>query len=1054
MWSLERKIVISACVVLLVALGLGTLAWQASLKTDEASEWVDHSYNVLSDIEAGQRTQDQIMTNLQGYLLTGDRENLARRDAVWGQWQAILTRLQKLTADNPRQQERLQEVQQSLDGRMKASRSIENIYKRGNITAVNLVVSEGLKVEDKLDRILQEMRRDEQQLLAARKTLESDRVWHTRIVLSLLLALITAFPLMALLRVRREYLLRQAVEAERATLTDIIEATPDILTISGLDGRVSYLNPAGCARLGLNPLKPGESYQLSSLKPAWSIAKLEAEIIPQALKLGSWTGDGAFLSPTGQEIPVSQVVIAHRSPQGVTISTIARDITGARLSEQILAEAGKFELTHGKVLDIFNASFDRKEILQGTLDALAEKHPFPVSAVYLYDEWTGALHREAERGVPESLAREFSIGEGLVGQAAQENKSILVTELDPANTLVIETGTVDLKPKALLVVPIVYQERRQGVLALASTRILSERERFFVERLAGQLGVALHNLKLFEEMKLLSDQLRIRGEEIDKKNKQLEEADRLKSEFLANMSHELRTPLNSIIGFSEVLLDGLRGDLAPEQKQYVEQVLGSGRHLLSLINDILDLSKVEAGRMELDLDPLEINTVLRDSLSIVREQAGTQRVDLVCEPALDLGVLHADGRKVKQILFNLLSNAVKFTPEGGSVRLMAERVSREQALRPLPHGMRTSLPNSDGAQFLEIQVTDTGIGISAEGLPRLFQPFSQLESSISRTHEGTGLGLAMVRKLAELHGGGVGVQSEEGKGSSFFVWLPYGLDQNSRQLPEQDSPRLPGVEIRPRALLVETIDKSAETVLKLLAGEGLEAMRAPSFEAAFALARSFKPHVMLLDVQPSQGDVWVFLDHVKITPELARIPVILMSLAPDQDQYMALGNSMVLQKPVTPDDLSTSLVALGLRSDGDPSHRVLIVDDDPKALEILSLHLRARHFQVERAYGGREAIEMARRMPFDLILLDLMMPEVSGFDVVEALNSRSDTAAIPVLVLTAKRLTRADREHLHEQGARVIEKAAFNPESFIIEVRRALRMHVGEESQTESHRPA
>jgi len=641
-----------------------------------------------------------------------------------------------------------------------------------------------------------------------------------------------------------------------------------------------------------------------------------------------------------------------------------------------------------------------------------------------------------------------------VGQAAQENKSILVTELDPANTMVIETGTVALKPKALLVVPIVYQERRQGVLALASTRALSDRERFFVDRLAGQLGVALHNLKLFEEMKLLSDQLRIRGEEIDKKNKQLEEADRLKSEFLANMSHELRTPLNSIIGFSEVLLDGLRGDLAPEQKQYVEQVLDSGRHLLSLINDILDLSKVEAGRMELDLEPLEITAVLRASLSIVLEKANAQRVDLVCEPALDLGVLHADGRKVKQILFNLLSNAVKFTPEGGPVRLMAERVSREQALRPLPHGMRTPLPNSDEAQFLEIQVTDTGIGIPAKSLPRLFQPFSQLESSLSRTHEGTGLGLAMVRKLAELHGGGVGVQSEEGKGSSFFVWLPYGLDQSPRLLPKQNSPRLPGVEAKPRALVVETIDTSAETVLKLLAAEGLEGLRAPSFEAAFALARSFRPHVMLLDVQPSQGDVWVFLDHVKTIPELARIPVILMSLAPDQDQYMALGNSMVLQKPVTPEELGTSLLALGLRSDGDPSHRVLIVDDDPKALEILSLHLRARHFQVERAYGGREAIDMARRMPFDLILLDLMMPEVSGFDVVEALKARSDTAAIPVLVLTAKRLTRADREQLHNQGARVIEKAAFNPETFIIEVRRALRMHMPEASQADGDSPA
>lgn len=1038
MWSLERKIVLSACLVLMVAIGLGTLAWQSSVRADAASEWVDHSYKVLSDIEAGQRAQDQIMASLQGYLLTGDRENLARRDAVWEQWQAILARLQKLTADNPRQQERLQEVQRSLDGRMVASRGIEDIYKRGKIAEVTRVVSEGLQVGDKLDKVLQELRRDEQQLLAARKALELDKAWHTRIMLTLLLSLITAFPLVALLRVRREYLLRQAVEAERTTLTNIIEATPDILTISGLDGRISYLNPAGCARLGLSALKPGESYQTSSIKPAWSIAKLEAEIIPQALKHGSWTGDGAFLTPTGQEIPVSQVVIAHRSPQGVTISTIARDITEARQSEQILAEAGKFELTHGKVLDIFNASFDRKEILQGTLDALAENHPFPVSAVYLYDEWTGSLHREAARGVPENLARMFTVGQGLVGQAAQENKSILVDELDPDNTLVIETGAFSLKPKAVLVMPIIYQERRQGVLVLASTRTLTERERFFVDRLAGQLAVALHNLKLFDEMKLLSDQLRIRGEEINSKNRQLEEADRLKSEFLANMSHELRTPLNSIIGFSEVLLDGLRGELAPEQKQYVEQVLDSGRHLLSLINDILDLSKVEAGRMDLDLDPLEIATVLCDSLSIVLEKADAQRVGLHCEPALDLGVLHADGRKIKQILFNLLSNAVKFTPEGGTVRLKAERVSRKQAERPLPQGMRTPLPDMEAEGFLEIVVTDTGIGIPAEGLPRLFQPFSQLESSISRTHEGTGLGLAMVRKLAELHGGAVGIQSQEGVGSSFFVWLPYGLDQSLRSLPVQAGLLLTGKGGRPRALVVETVANSADALLAMLEAEGLDGFRVASFEAALALANDLAPQVMFMNVQPSQAEVKALLKRVQDHPALANIPVILLAPAAEAHLAKDIGASLLLAMPVSPETLGHALAAVGLGARGNTTPKVLVVDDDPKALEILSTLLEGRGFTVERAYGGREAIEIARRELFDLILLDLMMPEVSGFDVVEALKVRPDTAAIPILALTAKRLTNADRAKLNGLVARVMEKTEFKPETFIAEVYHAL----------------
>ncbi|MBF0480639.1 MAG: PAS domain S-box protein, partial [Desulfovibrionaceae bacterium] len=543
------------------------------------------------------------------------------------------------------------------------------------------------------------------------------------------------------------------------------------------------------------------------------------------------------------------------------------------------------------------------------------------------------------------------------------------------------------------------------------------------------------------ERLLLDKALHDQNAELESAKSAAEKANFTKSEFLSNMSHELRTPLNSIIGFSEVLVDGLRGDLTPGQKEYVEQVLDSGRHLLSLINDILDLSKVEAGRMELDIEPLEIATVLRDSLSIVLEKAAEHRLDLRCEPGKDLGVLHADGRKVKQILFNLLSNAVKFTPEGGSVRLSAEAVDRPRAARPLPAGMRTALPDSGHDRFIEISVTDSGIGIPAEGMTRLFEPFTQLESSLSRTQEGTGLGLAMVRMLAELHGGGVGVQSEEGKGSTFFAWLPYGLGQFPAEESGQSWEESPDPGEQTRAFVVEAEDHLAKAVLQQLTAEGIHGLRATSYINALAAARDFKPQVMLLDVQSPQGDVWEFLDRIKTVPDLARTPVILMSLATNQNQYLALGVFRVLQKPVSPEELGQALQALDLWGDIDSPRRVLIVDDDPKALEFLSVHLQGRGFAVERAYGGKQAIELSRRLPFDLILLDLMMPDVSGFDVVEALRAQPDTAAIPVLVMTAKRLTNEERSTLTRMGTRIMEKASFRPETFIAEVRRALPMH-------------
>ena len=261
---------------------------------------------------------------------------------------------------------------------------------------------------------------------------------------------------------------------------------------------------------------------------------------------------------------------------------------------------------------------------------------------------------------------------------------------------------------------------------------------------------------------------------LQQKNIELEAASRMKSEFLANMSHELRTPLNAIIGFSEVLRDGLVGDMTDQQREFISDICGSGKHLLSLINDILDLSKVEAGKMTLDLEPVEVSSFLENSLSIIREKASTRRIRMVMDEAPDVGTIQADARKVKQILYNLLSNAVKFTTEGGEVTLKACRVPRAVVGAPSGawHCRSVALADNEFSEFLEVSVTDSGIGISGDGLERLFQPFSQVDSGLARKFEGTGLGLAMVKLLAELHGGTVAVASAVGRGSRFTVWLP------------------------------------------------------------------------------------------------------------------------------------------------------------------------------------------------------------------------------------------------------------------------------------------
>src|SRR5687768_4772204 len=269
---------------------------------------------------------------------------------------------------------------------------------------------------------------------------------------------------------------------------------------------------------------------------------------------------------------------------------------------------------------------------------------------------------------------------------------------------------------------------------------------------------------------------------LQQKNVELEDASRMKSEFLANMSHELRTPLNAIIGFSEVLKDGMVGTMTDQQVGFIGDIFGSGKHQLSLINDILDLSKIEAGKMELDLEPVAVSALFANSLSIIREKAASRRVQLSIDAPDDVDSIQADARKVKQIVYNLLSNAVKFATEGGQVTLHASRVPRAEVGRLSVAGIGRTFPLADSefAEFLKISVTDTGIGISPDGLERLFTPFSQIDSGLARKFEGTGLGLAMVKLLAELHCGAVAVESTEGVGSCFSVWLPFRHPDDAR----------------------------------------------------------------------------------------------------------------------------------------------------------------------------------------------------------------------------------------------------------------------------------
>ena len=534
---------------------------------------------------------------------------------------------------------------------------------------------------------------------------------------------------------------------------------------------------------------------------------------------------------------------------------------------------------------------------------------------------------------------------------------------------------------------------------------------------------------------------------LEEKNIELVHASRMKSEFLATMSHELRTPLNAVIGFSEALKDGLMGQMSVTQHEYIADIFASGQHLLSLINDILDLSKVEAGMMTLDLESVDLSALLSNSLSIVKEKAAAQNIRLELEVE-DLSMFQLDERKTKQIVYNLLSNAVKFSANGGSVTLRARRVARA-AVGTLS-GSRSvygfPLADSEYAEFIEVCVADSGIGISGDNMAKLYVAFSQIDSSLARKFEGTGLGLAMVKQLAELQGGTVAVASAEGQGASFAFWLPLrGSLEVTAALPQSTAatPAPPVFQER-IALVVEDDDRAADLVRLLLEAEGFTVLRAANAEAALLLAPQQPLSLITLDIQLPGIDGWEFLAQIRESTLLAAVPVVIISGLTHTNLTLTRGAAAVLQKPISRAQLKASLARMGLQPAPERTHTILVVDDDPKAADTISKFLTAAHYTVLHVVGAGEAIRSALRLRPALIVLDLMMPNMRGYEIVKRLQDHAETAAIPILVVTAKQITPQERATLNGNAGKivhVVEKSALNNEHFIAEVRRTFPSH-------------
>ena len=627
--------------------------------------------------------------------------------------------------------------------------------------------------------------------------------------------------------------------------------------------------------------------------------------------------------------------------------------------------------------------------------------------------------------VTEALAGlRFKSGEGLSGRVVASGQPLVVGDYlvefsdSPFIDAIQEAGV-----RSVLAVPLKGRGRVIGVLNVQSRvpHKFGEEDRQLLSALADQAAIAIENARLYEQVRRHADDLEAKVEartrELQAANQQLEAASRHKSEFLANMSHELRTPLNAIIGFTRLVMRRSKDVLAERQYENLDKILISADHLLELINDILDLSKIEAGRMEVRAVSVQIEALVDECLRTVEPMVRSEHLRLVKSVDADLPALVTDEGKLKQILINLLSNAVKFT-EAGTVSVAA----RHQ------HGR------------MAISVADTGIGIPPDALELIFEEFRQVDSSSTRKYGGTGLGLSISRHFARLLGGDITVASTMGVGSTFTITIP-SVYRPAIPVAHVAEPSGARSSRGDDGRVVLAIDDDPDVIYLLrenLAEAGYRVLGALSGAEGLQKAREHKPFAITLDITMPQKDGWEVLHELKADPLTKDIPVIVVSIVDNKDLGYRLGAFDYLLKPLDRDAMAAALSRISPRNG-----RILVVDDDPHVVDMVRQFLEDDPYEIVAARDGQEALEAVGRHRPDAILLDLLMPHMDGFTVIEHLQQDPQFRLIPVIVLTAKSLSGAEQTLLEQSVVKVVHKLGLDRSAFIQELRNALASYRG-----------
>ncbi|WP_296205178.1 response regulator, partial [uncultured Hyphomicrobium sp.] len=700
-----------------------------------------------------------------------------------------------------------------------------------------------------------------------------------------------------------------------------------------------------------------------------------------------------------------------------------------------------------------------------------------------------------DRSYPTSI----EVGKGFIGQCAVEKRRILVTDI-PEDTAPVGSVMMEAPPRSIVVLPIIFEEQLKAVLAIASLYEFDKAHLTFLEQLTDSIGIVLNSIEatmqtesllkqsqeLAKELQLQQKELQTTNEqlgqkaqqlaernvEVEAKNQEIEHARRAleekatelaltskyKSEFLANMSHELRTPLNSILILGQQLSDNVDRNLTDKQVEFARTIHAAGTDLLNLISDILDLSKIESGTVSVDAEELFLLNLLEAVARPFRHEADNRRLSFALDLDANLGRgIYTDAKRVQQVLKNLLSNAFKFTEQGG-IRL---------TVAPAASGWSPENKTlSTAPSVIAFEVSDTGIGIPPDKQKIIFEAFQQADAGTSRKYGGTGLGLAISRELATLLGGEIQLKSTPGTGSTFTLYLPQRyaapnvvteLDPGRLRLrydplpaPRQERAVEHIADDREDLhpgdfllLIVEDDPQYARIMLDLARNEGFKAVVAQRGSEALALANEHNPNAISLDVFLPDMLGWSVLSQLKQNPATRHIPVQLVTLDEDRQHGLAQGAFAFVTKPTTTEAIRDALTRIKDFSTASRK-RLLVVEDNPAEQMGINALLGHSDIEIQTASAGAEAIAYMRANPVDCVVLDLKLPDMSGFDVLETLGADPALSDVPVVVFTGRELSAEEDARLHTMARSVIVKGVESPERLLDETALFLHRVVGD----------